>query len=322
MSTPLRAEAYLAPETLAQLAPFELRARMLIDGLGSGMHASPRQGQAVEFSEHRPYTPGESLRHLDWKVFGRSDKLYLKRYEQETNLDVMILVDASSSMRFGTIQNKSGWGGTDAGRTSMQWTKFDCAAAITVALAHLCLEQRDRVGMTVYADEVRSTVRRSGARGQWRSLVKSLATVKVQGVAQPARAIDQVISTLSTRALIFILSDFQHPLDALRDGLAKTRFRGHDMVLVRILDRKEIKFPLQGLRRFEDMEGQPPLDADAEVIREAYLHELQNFDNELEKLARSFSYDMLRLDSHDSVGPALASLLSKREVAWRARKRR
>lgn len=321
MSVPLRAEAYLAPETLAQLAPFELRARMLVEGLGSGMHASPRQGQAVEFSEHRPYAPGESLRHLDWKVFGRSDKLYLKRYEQETNLDVMILVDASASMRFGTIEVKKGWGGTDAGRDTRQWTKFDCAAAIAVAIAHLCLEQRDRVGMVVYADEVRASVRRSGAKGQWRSLVQALATVKVDGVAQPARAIDQVLATLSTRSLLFVLSDFMHPLETLRDGLAKARFRGHDVVLARIMDRQELRFPLEGFRRFEDMEGAPPLEADAEVVRAAYLEELRQFDGELERMVRGFSDDLICIDSHDSVGPALASLLSRRESAWRARRR-
>ena len=104
MSAPqLRAEAYLAPETLAQLSSFELRARMVVEGISSGMHSSPNQGMAVEFAEHRPYTPGESLRHLDWKMFGRSDKLYIKRYQQETSLDVVILVDASNSMRFSTL---------------------------------------------------------------------------------------------------------------------------------------------------------------------------------------------------------------------------
>ena len=106
---------------------------MVVEGISSGMHASPNQGMAVEFAEHRPYTPGESLRHLDWKMFGRSDKLYIKRYQQETSLDVVILVDSSNSMRFSTLGTKSGWGGTDAGRQTNQWTKFDCAAAITVA---------------------------------------------------------------------------------------------------------------------------------------------------------------------------------------------
>ena len=287
MTAPLRAEAYLAPETLAQLAPFELRARMLVDGLGSGLHASPRQGQAVEFSEHRPYVPGDSLRHLDWKVFGRSDRLVVKRYEQETDLDVVVMVDASASMRFGSIPTKPGWGGTDAGRDSLQWTKFDCAAAITVALAHLCLEQRDRVGMVAYAQDVCAQVKRAGSHGQWRSIVQALATVSVQGQANPARAIDQVIATLSSRSLLFVLSDFMHPLDTLRDALAKARFRGHDVVLARTLDRQEIRFPLEGLRRFEDMEGGAPLEADAETVRQAYLAELKAFDVELERLVRS-----------------------------------
>lgn len=321
MTTPLRAEAYLAPETLAQLAPFELRARMLVEGLGSGMHASPRQGQAVEFSEHRPYTPGESLRNLDWKVFGRSDKLYLKRYEQETNLDVMVLVDASSSMRFGTLGTKSGWGGTDAGRGTQAWTKFDCAAATTVALAHLCLEQRDRVGLEVYADEVRAVVRRSGAKGQWRSLVQTLATVQVGGRSRLDRAIDHVVATLESRTLLFVLSDFMHDIQPLRDGLAKARFRGHDVVLVQLLDRQELQFPLQGFRRFEDMEGGSSVDADAEVVRAAYLEELSRHQAELQRLARAQAFDFIQIDSHASVGPPLAALLSRREAAWRARRR-
>ncbi len=320
MTAPLRAEAYLAPETLAQLAPFELRARMLVDGLGSGMHASPRQGQAVEFAEHRPYTPGDSLRNLDWKVFGRSDKLYLKRYEQETNLDVVILADASSSMRFGTLGMKSGWGGTDAGRDSGAWTKFDCAAAITVAIAHLCLEQRDRVGLEVYADDVRSVVRRSGAKGQWRSMVQALATIRVGGASRPARAIDQALATLTTRGLFFILSDFLHPLEELQSGLAKVRFRGHDVVLVQILDRQETRFTLEGFRRFEDMEGGPAVDADAEVLRHAYLEELARHRQELQRIARSQACDIIEVDSHASVGPPLAALLSRREAAWRARR--
>lgn len=321
MTAPLRAEAYLAPETLAQLAPFELRARMLVEGLGMGLHASPRQGQAVEFSEHRPYTPGESLRHLDWKVFGRSDKLYLKRYEQETDLDVLVLVDASNSMRFGSIEVKPGWGGTDAGRASLQWTKFDCAAAITVAIAHLCLEQRDRVGLEVFAESSRAGVRRSGSHGQWRSMVQALASVQVAGVADIPRAIDHGISTLNARGLLFILSDFQQPLAPIQEALGKAKFRGHDVVLVRIMDRQELQFPLEGFRRFEDMEGAEPIEADAEMLRPAYLEALRAFDAELERVARSLSYDLVQVDSHTSVGPTLAALLSRRETAWRARRR-
>ena len=315
MSAPqLRAEAYLAPETLAQLSSFELRARMVVEGISSGMHASPNQGMAVEFAEHRPYTPGESLRHLDWKMFGRSDKLYIKRYQQETSLDVVILVDSSNSMRFSTLGTKSGWGGTDAGRQTNQWTKFDCAAAITVALAHLCLQQRDRVGLHIFSQDTKSIVKRSGSHGQWKSMVQALATVPVQGTANLPRAIEQLIAGLGHRCLIFVLSDFLYPLDNVRDAIAKVKFKGHDMVLARILDRSELQFKLTGLRRFEEMEGMEDVVTEAESVRTPYLNALQQHDEELEKITKSFAFDLCRIDSHDSVGPPITHLLSRRET--------
>jgi len=309
----LRAEAYLAPETLAQLSSFELRARMVVEGISSGMHSSPNQGMAVEFAEHRPYTPGESLRHLDWKMFGRSDKLYIKRYQQETSLDVVILVDSSNSMRFSTLGTKSGWGGTDAGSKTGQWTKFDCAAAITVALAHLCLQQRDRVGLHIFSQDTKSIVRRSGSRGQWKSMVQALATVPVQGTANLPRAMEQLIAVLGHRCLLFVLSDFLYPLEKVRDSIAKVKFKGHDLVLARILDRSELQFKLSGLRRFEDMEGMEDVVTEAESIRAPYLNALKQHDDELEKITRSFAFDLCRIDSHDSVGPPITSLLSRRE---------
>ncbi|MSR33443.1 MAG: DUF58 domain-containing protein [Phycisphaerales bacterium] len=293
---------------------------MVVDGVSSGMHTSMKQGMAVEFAEHRPYTPGESLRHLDWKMFGRSDKLYIKRYQQETSLDVVILVDSSNSMRFSTLGTKSGWGGTDAGRQTNQWTKFDCAAAITVALAHLCLQQRDRVGLHIFSDETKSVVRRSGNRGQWKSMVQALATTPVNGIANFPRAIDQLIAGLGNRCLLFVLSDFLYPLDKIYDSMAKLKFKGHDLVLVRILDRGELQFKLDGLRRFEDLEGAEDIETDAENIRAAYLETLKQHDNELEKLTRSLTFDLCRIDSHNSVGPPISSLLSRREAHSKQRR--
>ena len=134
----IRAEQYLAPETLSQLAPFEMRAKMIVEGVMNGMHRSPYQGLAVEFAEHRQYVPGDETRHLDWKVFGRTDKLYLKQYQQETNLDIILLVDASGSMRYGSLDEKTGWGGTKAGRSTSTWTKYDHATATSAALAFAC----------------------------------------------------------------------------------------------------------------------------------------------------------------------------------------
>src|SRR5262245_15321725 len=161
----VQAENYLAPETLAQLGSFELRAKMIVEGVMSGMHRSPYQGLAVEFAQHRQYVAGDDLKHLDWKVYGRSDKLYIKQYQQETNLDVILLVDSSASMGYGSLAVKSNWGGTAASRRTNQWTKFDCAAALGVAMAYLCLQQQDRVGVAVFADEIRAMVKRSSSRG-------------------------------------------------------------------------------------------------------------------------------------------------------------
>jgi len=313
----MRAEQYLAPETLAQLAPFALRARMIVEGVTSGMHRSPYQGLAVEFAEHRPYTPGESLRHLDWKVFGRSDKLYVKRYQQETNLDVMLLIDCSASMRFGTLGNKAGWGGTDAGRSRTLWTKFDCATATAVALAYLCLAQRDRVGVSLFADGVKVSLRGSGVRDQWRKIVQSLTTEPVSGATAIVRSTDEVLAKITNRCLFFILSDFLFPPAQLRDALARFRHRGHDVVLIEILDRQEIRFELDDPTVFEALEGDERVVADARLVRRAYLEELEAHRGEIERLVRGFGYDRVSLDSHDSVAPALSALLARREALER-----
>lgn len=313
----MRAEQYLAPETLAQLAPFSLRARMIVEGVMSGMHRSPYQGLAVEFAEHRPYTPGESLRHLDWKVYGRSDKLYVKRYLQETNLDVVLLIDSSASMRFGTLGTKPGWGGTDAGRSRAVWTKFDCATATAVALAYLCLAQRDRVGLLLFADGVRHALRRSGVRDQWRKVVQALTTEPVDRVTQIGRTCDEVMATIHGRCLFFILSDFLFPTEELRLALARFRHRGHDVVLLEILDRQEIRFELDDPTVFEGLEGEDRVVADARLVRRAYLEELARHRAEVERIVRSNGYDRVALDSHDSVGPALAALMARREAMAR-----
>src|SRR5690606_20771082 len=161
MNGKTRAENYLAPETLLQLAPFELRSKMIVEGVMSGMHRSPYQGLAVEFAEHRQYVPGHDLKHLDWKVYGRTDKLYVKQYQQEPNLDVIVMVDASATMRHGSFGIKKDWGGTQASGAMNAWTNFDHAPATAVALAYLCLHQQDRVGVVVFAEEIRSIVKRS-----------------------------------------------------------------------------------------------------------------------------------------------------------------
>ncbi len=313
----IRAEQYLAPETLGQLGSFELRAKMIVEGVMSGMHRSPYQGLAVEFAEHRQYVKGDPVRHIDWKVFGRSDKLYLKRYVQETNLDVVVLVDASASMRFGTLAVKEGWGGTKASAGAPRWTKFDHATAIAAAMAYLCLQQRDRVGVGTFSDELRTIIKRSNARDQWRLVVQALSTEPVQSKANLPKVAEQALAKVLNRALIVIVSDFLMPVAHIREALARFRHRHHDVVLLQVLDRQEMRFDLADPAPFVGLEGEGRINVDPPALRTAYLAALREHLEAIAYVSRSFGFDYQRMDSHESVGPTLAALLARRDALAR-----
>ncbi len=310
----VRADHYLAPETLGQLAPFELRAKMVVEGVMSGMHRSPYQGMAVEFAEHRQYVPGDDLKHLDWKVYGRSDKLYIKRYQQETNLDVILLVDASASMSYGSLKVRKGWGGTTASNAAKLWTKFDHATACAVALAYLCLHQQDRIGLAVFADEVQTMISRSGARGQWRRIVVALSGEPVEAATNLAKVTNQVLGKISNRALFVIISDLFEDPENIRQSLARFRHRRHDVILLQTLDRQELRFGFSQPAPFIGLEGEGRLRIDPRALREAYLQAITKHINEVSRIALSFGFDHHQLDTHESVGPALAYLLARRNV--------
>ena len=316
----IRAEQYLAPETLGQLAPFELRAKMIVEGVMSGMHRSPYQGLSVEFAEHRQYVKGDPVRHIDWKVFGRSDKLYLKRYVQETNLDVVVLVDCSASMRFGTLAIKEGWGGTRASAGAAggaRWTKFDHATATAAAMAYVCLQQRDRVGVGTFAEDLRTIIKRSNARDQWRLVVQGLSTEPVDGKANLPKVAEQALSKVLNRALIVIVSDFLMPVDRIREALARFRYRHHDVVLLQVLDRQEMRFDLADPAPFVGLEGEGRINVDPPALRAAYLAALREHLESIAKVCRAFGFDYQRMDSHESVGPTLAALLARRDALAR-----
>jgi uncharacterized protein (DUF58 family) len=309
-----RAENYLAPETLVQLAPFELRAKMIVEGVMSGMHRSPYQGMAVEFAQHRQYVSGDDLKHLDWKVYGRSDKLYLKQYQQETTLDVIVMVDASASMAFGTLPVKREWGGTTASQAMQCWTKFDHATALAVALSYVCLHQQDRVGVAVFADELRTMVKRSSARTQWRTIVNSLSGETVDAQTDFVKVTEQALSKITNRALFVIISDFFDDPEAIRQSLARFRHRRHDVILLQTLDKQEMQFDFSQPSPFHDMESATRLRVDPRALRQAYIDSLQAHVDAVSKAALNFGFDYQRLDTHESVGPALAYLLARRNA--------
>lgn len=321
----VRAENYLAPETLAQLAPFDLRAKMIVEGVMSGMHRSPYQGMAVEFAEHRQYASGDDLRHLDWKVYGRTDKLYIKQYQQETNLDVVLLIDGSASMSFGTLDVKPGWGGTRAGArsgqrpagraaTPVRWTKYDHATALATAIAYLCLHQGDRVGLAVFADGLAAVVNRSNALGQWKTIVNALAAEPVHDSADFIKMSDLVLSRVANRALFIVISDCFDAPESIRQALARFKHKRHDVILLNVLDRQEMRFEYAEPAPFEGMENEGRLRIDPRALREGYLRAMGDHLESVRKSAMGFGYDYLRLDTHQSVGPPLSFLLGRRSA--------
>ncbi len=310
------ATTYLHPRTLARLGSFELRAKHIVEGVMSGMHRSPYQGFSVEFAQHRPYVAGDDIRHLDWKVFGRSDKLHLKQYQQETNLDQVILVDSSGSMAFGSrmFQEASGAGRKVGPRGELEWTKFDHATALAAAFSHLSLRQGDRVGVTVFADSVRAMVRRSSQQGQWRQIVEALSAHPVEAETDLPRVVDLTLAKLNNRCLITIISDFYTDPEQIRTALARCKHRRHDVIVCRVVDKQEEEFDFRDAAPFEGLEGEGRIQLDPRAIRKDYLEAFQEHAAQVRKISRSFSFDDMRVCTHDWLGPTLAAFVAKRNA--------
>ncbi|MCE9589997.1 MAG: DUF58 domain-containing protein [Planctomycetes bacterium] len=314
---------YLSPQTLSAVGSLELRARMIVEGLLTGMHRSPYQGISVEFAQHRQYTPGDDTRYLDWKVFGRTDKLYLKQYQKETNLDLVVLVDASGSMAYSS-------GNADPAAPG-SWRKYDHAASIGAAMAYLSLRQQDRVGMTVFSDRLIQVSRMSNAHDHWRSLVDLLTTHDPRtseqhgapGGAKPAdgfatdfvHVFDQVLAKLSRRSLIVLISDLFDATDALDTAFARVHHRRHDMLVLQTLDPAELDFPFRDPSDFIGLESEGKIGLDPHAIRRAYLDALHAHLARVEEATRRFHFDHMVLNSHESLGVPLSQFLARRSAS-------
>ncbi|MBA4028245.1 MAG: DUF58 domain-containing protein [Planctomyces sp.] len=316
------AQLYLHPQTLARLGSLELRAKMIVEGVMSGAHRSPYKGVSVEFAQHRPYAPGDDLRRLDWKVFGRTDKLQVKQYQQETNLDLVVLVDSSASMRFGSrsFREASGVGRPTAPDGRPNWSKYDHATAVAAAMAYICLRQGDRVGLVVFADEVRRVLRQSSSHGTWRAVVGALSLSPIERPTDLARAVDQTLAKLTGRCLIAIISDLLEPPERIRAALSRIHFRGHDCLIAHVLDRQEETFDLGPEAPLIGLEGEPLVRVDPRALRDAYLQALDAHVASIQRDARGMGFDYMRVSTHQWLGPTLSAFLAARQARLRRAK--
>ncbi|MFZ4573109.1 MAG: DUF58 domain-containing protein [Phycisphaerales bacterium] len=321
------ASLYLHPQTLAKLGSFELRAKMIVEGISSGAHRSPFQGFSVEFAQHRPYVPGDDIRHLDWKVYARTDRLQLKQYQQETNLDLVLLVDSSGSMMYGSrsFGEASGEGVNASPDGRSNWAKYDHATALAAALSYITLRQGDRVGLLIFADEVRAALRRSSSQGTWRQIVGALATHPVDPANKGRRTsitrmLEQAVGKLNNRCLVALISDLFFDLDELRETVAQLRHARHDLIVFQVLDREEERFGFEDAAPFLGLEGEPAIRIDPRALRKAYLEVFEEHRAGAEKLIKSFGYDYQRICTHDWLGPPLASFVARRNAMMRRSK--
>lgn len=312
---------YLHPQTLARLSTLELRAKMIVEGIRSGQHKSPYSGVSVEFAHHRQYVPGDEIRHLDWKVYARSDKLQVKQYQQETNLDLVLLVDSSGSMKFGSrlFSDASGSAHDAAPDGRITWSKYDHATATAAALAHITLTQGDRAGLAIFAEDIRVMVPRSGRSSGWKPIVDALATNPIEDGTDIERVVDQAMGKLGNRCLIALISDCFMDPEALRASMAKIKHRGHDLIVLQVLDRAERTFEFEDRAAFEGLESERTIRIDPRALRDDYLAALKEHNDTIARAARSFGFDHLTISTHEWLGPTLAAYVARRSAAMRGR---
>jgi uncharacterized protein (DUF58 family) len=289
---------YFDPQTLAKIRSIGLRARYLVEGYITGMHRSPHQGRSIEFSQHREYVPGDDLRQVDWKVYGRTDKFYLKQYEAETNLICHILLDGSESMSYrGPASSLS---------------KLEYAQLVAVSFAYLVLSQQDAVGMALLADRVLQQITPSNSPAQLNNLIGLLETSLPNRVTTLEPALKDAASRLRSRGVVVLISDFLDDANKILQGLQHLRYQRHDIVMIHVLDEAEVNFPFDQPSRFIGLEGWAPMIADPQSLRTAYRKEVQAHISKLREGARSLEIDYQLILTQQPLHLTLPHLLAQR----------
>lgn len=289
-------QRFLHPEALNRISRLELRARYVVEGFLSGMHRSPYLGQSIEFAQHREYAHGDDLRRIDWKVWAKHDRYYLKQYEEETNLRCLLLVDVSNSMRYG----------------ANPWSKYEYACTMAVSLAYLLLRQQDSVGLMAFDEQVRSTVPFSSRRNHLQALVAALAADEPAQKTDLGRILRQAAQAFPRRGMFVLVSDLLAERDGLFKGLKLLRSRGHDVLVLHVLDDDELDFRFSGPTRFEALEGLERLNVNPRALRAGYLEALHAYLDEVRRGCARLVVDYKLVRTSEPLDAALASLLSHR----------
>jgi uncharacterized protein (DUF58 family) len=292
------AEKYLKPEVIRQVSRLDLRAKFIVEGFLAGLHSSPFHGFSVEFSEHRKYTAGDNIADIDWNVYAKTDRFYLKKFQAETNLTGYLVMDLSGSMGYTYRQ---------------ELTKFEYGISLAAALGYLMIHQQDPVGLIAFDQQVRQSLPPRSKRTQLGNILSLLARLQPSGETAIAKSLHQVASMIRHRSLVMLFSDLLGDPAPIQHALHRFRFAGHDVIIFHILDEAEALFPFEGMLELEDNETREMLLVDADGIKADYLEEVEAFRASYRKECLSARIDYVPLHTGVPFDKALMSYLLSRQ---------
>lgn len=292
-------EKYLKPEVIQQIKRLDLRAQFVVKGFLQGLHASPFHGFSVEFSEHRKYTPGDDPKDIDWLVYAKTDKYYVKKYEAETNITGYLAMDLSESMGYTHRQTLS---------------KFDYAVCLAASLAYLMIFQNDPVGLVTFDQKLRDSIPPKSKRTQLGNLISKLASIRPSGKTDLEKSLKQLGAMLRTKSLVMIFSDLLMDEAPVFRALRQLRHYGHDVILFHILDEAEVIFPFHDLHEFIDPETDDRIEANADQMRADYVQSIEDFRSRYRQECFQTGVDYVPLDTSMQFDRALIEYLQMRST--------
>jgi uncharacterized protein (DUF58 family) len=291
---------FLDPAVVARLGTLELKARTIVEGFLSGLHRSPFKGFSVEFAEYRQYIPGDDLATIDWKVYARSDRYYVKKFEDETNLDCHLVIDVSGSMGYGSHH---------------AMTKFEYGACLAASLGYLMNRQRDAVGLIAFDENIVSMLPSSSRTGHLRALLLTLNRLQLGRTTNVSKPLHHLADSLSKRGMVILISDLLDDPESVIRGLKHFQFRGTDVIVFHILDPDEIEFPFDRATRFEDLETDEEIMAVPGVVRDHYVRAIETLIDRYRRDLGAAGIDYQLISTNQPLELALMSYLSTRARA-------
>lgn len=290
---------YLLPDTIAKLQNIELRARLVVEGFITGLHRSPYHGFSVEFAEHRQYRAGDEIRHIDWKVYARSNKYYVKQFEEETNLRSIIAIDKSASMGYAS---------------KGQVTKYQYACYLGSALAFMMMNQRDAVGLSLYDEEIVKYMPAKSKPSYIAEILKALDSTLTTNKTGTAKALDSLAERVKRRGLVIVISDFFDDPDSVLQSLKHFRHQNHEVIAFHLMDPREVDFKFGYAASFKDMETGEEMITQPFQIENSYRQAIEDFKDKIKKGCYAHNIDYHFIQTDDPFDKAMRAYLSKRAM--------